>query len=42
MYKKNTALSVAVSLALGSLSVAPIVAYAEEEVEKLQKARDKF
>ena len=39
MYKKNTALSVAVSLALGSLSVAPIVAYAEEEVEKLQKMK---
>lgn len=42
MYKKkNTALSVAVSLALGSLSVAaPAIAYAEEaEVEKLQKMK---
>ncbi|NIY88384.1 TonB-dependent receptor plug domain-containing protein [Vibrio campbellii] len=40
MYKKTTALSVAISLALGTAAVAPLAAQAEEQqVEKLQKMK---
>ncbi|MGR5133238.1 TonB-dependent receptor [Vibrio alfacsensis] len=40
MYKKTTALSVAISLALGTAAVAPVAAQAEEQqVEKLQKMK---
>ncbi|TMX58685.1 TonB-dependent receptor plug domain-containing protein [Vibrio rotiferianus] len=40
MYKNTTALSVAISIALGTVAVAPIAAQAEEQqVEKLQKMK---
>ncbi|EGQ7915926.1 TonB-dependent receptor plug domain-containing protein [Vibrio parahaemolyticus] len=40
MYKNTTALSVAISLALGTAAVAPLTAQAEEQqVEKLQKMK---
>ncbi|MDK9754236.1 TonB-dependent receptor [Vibrio sp. D173a] len=40
MYKNTTALSVAISLALGTAAVAPLAAQAEEQqVEKLQKMK---
>ncbi len=40
MYKNTTALSVAISLALGTVAVAPMAAQAEEQqVEKLQKMK---
>ncbi|MDF2153962.1 TonB-dependent receptor [Vibrio sp. CAU 1672] len=40
MYKNTTALSVAISLALGTVAVAPFAAQAEEQqVEKLQKMK---
>ncbi|WP_155487960.1 hypothetical protein, partial [Vibrio harveyi] len=40
MYKNTTALSVAISLALGTAAVAPLAAQAEEQqVEQLQKMK---